>query len=289
MKKLLTVLLALAMIAGMVAMTSCSSDKKDGTDTTAAAAADSAKTTESADAGAEAADYNLLNDGVLTIGSEIGYPPFEQFADDGETPIGFDIDLANEIGARLGLEIEFINTKFDTISEGLGVNYDVIISGYTINEERAAQMILSDPYIDNYQAIVVAADSDLTAESLNDIDGHSIAFQKGTTTDEIVTDLVDTGTVKCTPAANEKILTCFQQLTQGEVEMVVCDSTVANVQLAKNPGAYKIIFQDTENPEQFGIGITKGNTALADAINGVLADLKSEGFFDELNATWFGD
>ena len=57
--------------------------------------------------------------------------------------------------------------------------------------------------------------------------------------------------------------------------------------LAKNPGAYKIIFQDTENPEQFGIGITQGNTALADAINSVLADLKNEGFFDELNATWF--
>ncbi|MCR4615333.1 MAG: transporter substrate-binding domain-containing protein [Clostridiales bacterium] len=233
------------------------------------------------------ADYGLLTDGVLAIGSEIGYPPFEQFADDGVTPIGFDIDLANEIGKRLGLEIKFINTKFDTISEGLGVNYDVIISGYTINEERAAQMILSDPYIDNYQAIVVAADSTLTANALTDIDGHSIAFQKGTTTDEIVSDLVDTGSVKCTSAANEKILTCFQQLTQGEVEMVVCDSTVANVQLNKNPGAYKIIFQDTENPEQFGIGITKGNTALADAINGVLADLKTEGFFDELNATWF--
>ncbi|MBR3423685.1 MAG: transporter substrate-binding domain-containing protein, partial [Clostridia bacterium] len=187
----------------------------------------------------------------------------------------------------LGLEIKFINTKFDTISEGLGVNYDVIISGYTINEERAAQMILSDPYIDNYQAIVVTADSDLTADSLTDVDGHSVAFQKGTTTDEIITDLIDTGSVDCTAAANEKILTCFKQLTQGEVEMVVCDSTVASVQLAKNPDAYKIIFQDTENPEQFGIGITKGNEALAEAINGVLADLKAEGFFDELNATWF--
>ena len=235
----------------------------------------------------DAADYGLLTDGTLTIGSEIGYPPFEQFAEDGVTPIGFDVDMANEIGARLGLKINFINTKFDTIAEGLGVNYDVIISGYTINEERAAQMILSDPYIDNYQAIVVTADSDITAESLTDIDGHSIAFQKGTTTDEIITALVDTGSVDCTSAANEKILTCFQQLTNGEVEMVVCDSTVANVQLAKNPDAYKIIFLDTENPEQFGIGITKGNTALADAINGVLADLKEEGFFDELNATWF--
>ena len=285
MKKVLA--LVLAAIFGILVFTACSTTNEpatvntNDTESTADTAADTAADTD-------AADYGLLNAGVLSIGSEIGYPPFEQFADDGVTPIGFDVDLANEIGSRLGLKVEFINTKFDTISEGLGVNYDVIISGYTINEERAAQMILSDPYIDNYQAIVVTSDSELTANALTDIDGHSVAFQKGTTTDEIVSDLVDTGSVKCTSAANEKILTCFQQLTQGEVDMVVCDSTVANVQLAKNPDAYKIIFQDTENPEQFGIGITKGNTALADAINGVLADLKSEGFFDELNATWFG-
>lgn len=269
MKKILA--LVLATVFALMLLSACGTTKDSDTDTEAP----------------KTADYGLLTDGVLTIGSEIGYPPFEQFADDGVTPIGFDVDMANEIGSRLGLQIEFINTKFDTISEGLGVNYDVIISGYTINEERAAQMILSDPYIDNYQAIVVVADSELTADALTDIDGHTIAFQKGTTTDEIISDLVNTGSVKCTSAANEKILTCFQQLSQGEVDMVVCDSTVANVQLAKNPGAYKIIFQDTENPEQFGIGITQGNTALADAINGILADLKAEGFFDELNATWF--
>ena len=72
----------------------------------------------------DAADYGLLTDGTLTIGSEIGYPPFEQFAEDGVTPIGFDVDMANEIGARLGLKINFINTKFDTIAEGLGVKTD---------------------------------------------------------------------------------------------------------------------------------------------------------------------
>ena len=285
MKKILALMLAATFI--LLAFAACT-DKKD-TDKKDADIKDSETAADKTPEKVDTSSFGLLTDGVLAIGSEIGYPPFEQFAEDGVTPMGFDIDLADEIGARLGLEIKFINTKFDTISEGLGVNYDVIISGYTINEDRAKQMILSDPYIDNYQAIVVKADSDLTASALTDIDGHSVAFQKGTTTDEIVTDLIDTGSVSCTPAANEKILTCFQQLTQGEVEMVVCDSTVANVQLAKNPDAYKIIFLDTENPEQFGIGITKGNTALADAINAVLAELKEEGFFDELNETWFGD
>lgn len=231
--------------------------------------------------------YTLLNEGTLTIGSEIGYPPFEMYADDGVTPIGYDIDFANELGKRLGLDIQFINTGFDVIADNLGVNYDVIISGYTINDDRLEQMLFSEPYIDNYQAIVVRADSELTADSLTDINGHSIAFQKGTTTDEIVDKLITTGSVECTSAANEKILTCFQQLANEEVDMVVCDSTVANVHLANNSDAYKIIFVDESSPEQFGIGIPKSNPELQKAINDIIKDLKEEGFFDELNSTWF--
>ncbi len=273
MKKFLTIMMAAVLLFGLV---SCAGDTgSDGDKNTGDTTAE------------EKANYTLLNDGVLTIGSEIGYPPYEMYAEDGVTPIGYDIDLANELGRRLGLEINFINTGFDVIAEGLGVNYDVIISGYTINEKRLEQMLFSDPYIDNYQAIVVRADSDLTADSLTDIDGHSIAFQKGTTTDEIVEDLISTGSVECTSAANEKILTCFQQLSNEEVDMVVCDSTVADVHLTANSDAYKIIFVDETSPEQFGIGIPKSNPELQKAINEIIADLKEEGFFDELNETWF--
>ena len=284
MKKILTLMLAVMLV--VLSLTACGDKKETSSDSkkTDSSAEETQKTYDF-----DTAEFNLLNEGTLTIGCEIGYPPFEQYANDGVTPVGYDIDLADELGKRLGLKINFINTKFDTIFEGLGTNYDVVISGITINEERKAKMILSEPYIDNYQAIVVKADSDLTAKTLNDINGHSIAFQKGTTTDEIVAELIETGTVKCTSAANEKILTCFQQLSQGEVEMVVCDSTVASVQLAKEPGKYKIIFTDTENPEQFGIAIPKENTKLADAINTLIKDLKEEGFFEELNEDWFGE
>ena len=287
MKKILTLTLAALLV--LMTLTACGGKKETSDDSKKNdSVTESTQKPEEKTYDFDTAEFSLLNEGVLTVGCEIGYPPFEQYASDGKTPVGFDIDMANEIADRLGLKVEFINTKFDTIFEGLGKNYDVVISGITINKERAEKMILSEPYIDNYQAIVVKADSKLTAKSLNDINGHSIAFQKGTTTDEIIAELTKTGTVKCTSAANEKILTCFQQLSQGEVEMVVCDSTVASVQLAKDPGKYKIIFQDEENPEQFGIAIPKTNTKLADAINTLIKDLKEEGFFEELNKDWFG-
>lgn len=275
MKKLLAIVMAAVLLLGLVSCAGDSGSKEDkNTDDTTAE---------------EKANYTLLNEGVLAVGAEMSYPPYEMMAEDGVTPIGYDVDLANELGRRLGLEVTFINTGFDVIAEGLGVNYDLIISGYTINEERKEQVLFSDPYIDNYQAIVVRADSDLTADSLTDIDGHSIAFQKGTTSDEIVEDLISTGSVECTTAANEKILTCFQQLTNGEIDMVVCDSTVADVHLASNSDAYKIIFVDKTSPEQFGVGISKDNPELQKAINEIIADLKEEGFFDELNKTWFSN
>lgn len=275
MKKLLAIVMAAVLLLGLVSCAGDSGSKEDkNTDDTTAE---------------EKANYTLLNEGVLAVGAEMSYPPYEMMAEDGVTPIGYDVDLANELGRCLGLEVTFINTGFDVIAEGLGVNYDLIISGYTINEERKEQVLFSDPYIDNYQAIVVRADSDLTADSLTDIDGHSIAFQKGTTSDEIVEDLISTGSVECTTAANEKILTCFQQLTNGEIDMVVCDSTVADVHLASNSDAYKIIFVDKTSPEQFGVGISKDNPELQKAINEIIADLKEEGFFDELNKTWFSN
>ena len=95
--------------------------------------------------------------------------------------------------------------------------------------------------------------------------------------------------MECTTAANEKILTCFQQLTNGEIDMVVCDSTVADVHLVSNSDAYKIIFVDKTSPEQFGVGISKDNPELQKAINEIIADLKEEGFFDDLNKTWFSN
>ncbi|MDP3447537.1 MAG: transporter substrate-binding domain-containing protein, partial [Eubacteriales bacterium] len=83
-------------------------------------AACAAKETAEAPAASEAAAamvdmsaVKLLQDGVLSIGVEIGYPPFEDFAEDVTTPIGYDIDFANALGEKLGVTINFINTAWD--------------------------------------------------------------------------------------------------------------------------------------------------------------------------------
>ena len=229
-----------------------------------------------------------VEDGVLTVGMEIGYPPFEDFAEDGTTPIGYDVDFAKALGEKLGVTVNFVNTAWDGIFQGIGVNYDCVISAVTITEERKATMLFSEPYINNYQAVVVKSDFTGKIGSFLDLNGMAIAVQKETTSDILMSDYVSTGSITATISANEKVTTCFTQLENGEVDAVVVDSTVADGYLASNPDKFVKIFQDESEPEQFGVAMALDNTALQTAINEAIAQLTSEGFFESNVAYWFG-
>lgn len=238
--------------------------------------------------GKDASALNLMKKGTLSVGVEIGYPPFEDFANDGVTPVGYDIDFAKALGEKLGLEVVFINTAWDGIFQGIGVNYDVVISAVTITDERKETMIFSEPYIDNYQAVVIRTDSDKEITSFLDLDGFALAVQKETTSDILISDYISTGSLNCTLAQNEKVITCFTQLDNKEIDAVVVDSTVAQGQVGKNPDKYKIAYLDASEYEQFGVAIKKDNAALQVAINLAIDELKEEGFFKENIEYWFG-
>ena len=101
-------------------------------------------------------DFKTIKDGVLLVGSEIGYPPMEYTTEDGSEFIGFDIDFSYRLGELLGLEVEFINTAWDGIFAGLGKGqYDIIASSVSITPERQAAYILTEPYVSNALSIVI--------------------------------------------------------------------------------------------------------------------------------------
>lgn len=260
---------------------------EDAAEATTAATED-VQASEAATEETEAAEYTLLADGVLSVGCEVGYPPFEKFAEDGTTPVGFDIDIINEIADRLGLEVNIINTSFDGIFAGIGTNYDIVCSACTITPERQETMLFSAPYINNYQAVVLPADSDETIDSFNDLDGKVVALQKGTTSDELIGDYESTGTIAVKIVASEKVTSCFTQLSNGEVDVVVADSTVADGFVATYPDKYRIAYLDEAEPESFGIAIGKDNEALQTAINEALAEMEADGTIDEIYEYWFG-
>lgn len=229
-----------------------------------------------------------MNEGKLTIGMEIEYPPFEEYAEDGVTPTGYDIDLAKAIGDKLGLEVEFINTSLDGILKGIGVNYDCVISAITITEERKETVLFTDAYIDNYQAVVVPADSDMEITSLNDLDGKTVALQKKSSSDALIEDMTGKGTISCTKVAQERVATCFTQLSNGEVDVALIDSTVADGFVADSPDEFKIAYLDKTSPEQFGIAVGKEDTQMQETLNAILDELEAEGFLEDNYTKWFG-
>ena len=127
------------------------------------------------------AEVKTLYAGVLTVGCEAGYPPFEMVADDGESVVGLDMDIMAAVAEKLGLQMQVVTTSFDGIFDGIGVNYDVVCSAVTITPDRMQNMLFSLPYITNYQAVVVPADKDVEINSFMDLDGYVIGVQKGTT------------------------------------------------------------------------------------------------------------
>jgi len=236
------------------------------------------------------AELQLIKPGTLTVGTEIGYPPFEMYADDGVTELGLDIDLAKKIGEILGVEVVFQNTDFEGILDGLGIDkYDVVMSAVTITAPRAEKVDFSNPYIENWQAIVVKKGSDpITAPE--QLDGLKVAYQKATTSTDYLTKLRDTGVLECQVSEYEKVMDCFSDLKLGRVDAVLCDSVVAEDYADREPENFEVTWvqttDDGEPPELFGIGIKKGNAALLEAVNAALAQLEESGWLDDLRQQW---
>ena len=98
---------------------------------------------------------STVEDGKLIIGFEAGYPPMEYTDDSGLEFIGFDVDLAKELGSMFGHEVEFVNTTLDGIFAGLDKGqYDMIIAAVSITPERQEAYEMTEPYISNQLVIV---------------------------------------------------------------------------------------------------------------------------------------
>ncbi|MDR2966231.1 MAG: transporter substrate-binding domain-containing protein [Treponema sp.] len=218
-------------------------------------------------------DGLTLKKGVLMVGIEIGYPPMEYYDDNGN-PAGFDISLANAIGEKLDLKIEFIDTAWDGIFAGVDAKrYDCIISSVTITPERIINYNVSKPYIQNTLAIVLPRNSRRRVSSPSDLGGLGVAFQEATTSEYIMADLAKEG-LRFTPYAYDKVMYCFDELRLGRVDAIMTDIVVAYEYLARSD-FYEIVWQGGK--EEFGIIIKKDNNNLFNAVNNAISELLEDG------------
>jgi ABC-type amino acid transport substrate-binding protein len=235
--------------------------------------------TATAPAGTELPEFTTLKDGILTVGSDIPYPPFE-YREGGEL-VGFDIDLINEIAGRLGLETDVIDTSFDTIfSQLAGGRFDVVIAASTITPEREEEVNFSDPYYLSQQSLTVRSDSGI--QSVDDLQpGMVVAVQNGTTGKKYAEENLPEGVeIRAFPEGPDG----YTALEAGDVDAVINDEPTAIAEIAEREGL-KIV-QTIDTGEAYGIAVDPANEALLEAINIVLAEIINDGTYEEIYARY---
>ena len=238
MKKFLALLLAAVMTMSL--LTACGSSEEaqaDAAETTEAAdtteeAAPAEDTTEEAapaeETTAEAAASEALADGVLTVGTNAEFPPFEYVGDDGEAD-GFDIALIKAIGEKLGVEVQVENMEFASLVTSIGSKIDVAIAGMTVTDERKESVDFSDPYYEAVQYVILPEGSEIA--TADDLVGKTIGVQLGTTGDFIASDIADT-----TVSQYNKAVDAVNDLINGKVDCVIIDKNPALVFESKFEG-----------------------------------------------------
>ncbi|MCM1125779.1 MAG: basic amino acid ABC transporter substrate-binding protein [Lachnospiraceae bacterium] len=231
----------------------------------------------------DAAGSAALADGVLTVGTNAEFPPFEYVGDDGE-PDGFDVALIKAIGEKLGVTVEVENMEFDSLVASIGNKIDVAIAGMTVTDERKNSVDFSNSYYDAVQYVIVPEGSEIAA--FDDLAGKAIGVQLGTTGDFIASDDVEGASV----SQYNKAVDAVNDLINGRVDCVIIDKNPALVFESKFSGQVKAIdgAQFDFGVENYAIALPKGDAVLADQINQALEELKADGTFDKLVEEYIG-
>lgn len=273
MKKALSLMTAAALVLSLAACGSTASSAASSEAASPEAASSDAASSEAASSEAasetETAELSTVEPGKLIMSTNAAFPPYEMTTDSGKFE-GIDIETAQAIADKLGLELQIDDMDFDAallaVQQGKA---DMVMAGVTVTDERQNVMDFTDSYATGIQSIIVKEDSDIA--SVDDLAGKKIGTQRGTTGYLYCSD--DFGDENV--VAYDDGLTAVQMLNNGQVDCVVIDNAPAKEFIAANPGLKLLDTAYVE--ESYAIGVGKGNTELKDAINTALEELKADG------------
>ena len=285
MKKIITILLAAAMILSLAACGSsnsssaasaakseaskAASEAKSEAAAASSAKSETAKTAETKSEAPSDAGFSTITDGVLTMGTNAAFPPYEYYEE--QKIVGIDAEIAGAIAEKLGLTLEIVDMDFGSIITSVQTGkIDIGAAGMTVTEERLQNVNFTDTYSTGVQVVIVKEDSDVV-KSLDDLDGALIGCQEATT-----------GYIYCCDDYGEDNViaytngpTAVKALVDGKVDCVVIDKQPALAFVAANEG---LAILDTEYVvEDYAIAVSKDNEPLLDAINAVLKEMIADG------------
>jgi polar amino acid transport system substrate-binding protein len=238
---------------------------------------------------------------TVVIGSDIPYRPFEYETVSGELT-GFDVDIAKAIfEGQLGVGYTFEATSFDSIIPSLNNgNFRIIMSAMTITDKRDQEVDFSDPYFTAYQTVIVRTDSPITSKE--DLKGHPVGVQKGTTGANAAEELKKEFGGDLDLKKYDQITGAFQALLNGQVDAVINDNTV-NAEFVYGGGEGKVRFLEgdgaaaaagkdappylTLTVEEYGIAFRENDDEFRETVNGALAAIRENGTYEEIYSTYF--
>jgi ABC-type amino acid transport substrate-binding protein len=227
----------------------------------------------------QSGQVETLTEGKLTVGSDIPYAPFEF----GRAPNykGFDVELVNEIGKRLQLDVEYVKTPFDTIFRNLAQGkFDLVASSTTITDERKRTVDFSDPYFAADQSLMVKRGSDV--RTLADLEGQVIGAQIGTTGADYAQEEINAETVRTYDLIDD----AFQALQAGQIAAVINDCPVSKYAERSKPDLQ--VLSAIRTGESYGLAFAKDSDELREAVNRELDEIKQDGTYDRIFSKWFG-
>lgn len=226
----------------------------------------------------------VLDRGTLVVGLAPFYAPFESTNEATKEIEGFDVDMMNEMGKRMGVEVEFIGSEWQGLLGGLEKgDFDVIVSAMSKKEAAEANVEFSDTYYELADIIIVAKDNPLGIRSKADLKDKVVGVQLGSGSEQLGDAL--------SPEVGFKELLKFKltqdamnDLKAGRVDAVLAGETFALEQAKVDP-SFEVVGEPLETADLVGV-FKKGSTSLVEEFNKHLADMKADGTYDALVEKW---
>lgn len=224
------------------------------------------------------------NKKTLVIGVDDTFAPMG-FRDKSNNLVGFDIDYAKAAAKKMGTTVKFQpidwSTKEAELSSG---RIDLIWNGYTITDERKKKVLFTKPYLKNSQVIVTRADSNIS--KLDDVAGKVVGLQSQSSAADALNSNPIKSKIKTVTEykTNDLALT---DLKNGRLDAVVIDEVVINYYMSIQKNSYKVL-GDSLAPEEYGVGVKKGNEALLNKLQKALDEMNQDGSAAKISEKWFG-
>ena len=282
MKKILAFAMAAAMTLSLAACGgnggSASSNKSSTSGSVSGSQVGTGSASNSASSAQPSGSFTTVESGKLHMSTNAEFPPYEML-DDAGNPIGIDVEVAQAIANKLGLELVVDDMGFDAallaVQNGQS---DIAMAGITVSEDRLAKMDFTDSYATGVQVVIVKEGSDVTMDNLGE---KMIGTQMGTTGYIYASDTPENG------GYGEEHVTAFDTgalavmaLVNNQIDAVIIDNEPAKAYVAANEGLK--ILDGEWVVEDYAIAVAKGNTDLLNAINTAMAELIDEGVFQQI-------